>query len=76
MKKFILFLLIGVFLSGCGTTFEQRRQIYVTIYKEVKNIVHHYGPIAGQLYLEKKVQDGTISKQEKDEIISALVTDM
>ena len=70
MKKLIFLCLLGLFVAGCGTTFEERKHVYVAIYKEAKRIVLKYGPAAAQIYLNKKVEAGEITPEEQQQLMA------
>ena len=69
MKKIVLFL-STIFIMGCQTTFEQRKQVYVAIYKEARRIVQKFGPVAATVYLDKKVASGAITDKERQELLT------
>ena len=70
MKKIILFLTIGALLTGCGTNFQQRKVVYIAIYKKVAKLVRVIGPIAAEVYLDKKVAEGEITELEKEQMLA------
>lgn len=72
MKKIILILLIALFTFGCGTTFEQRKPVYVAIYKKAASIVHVVGPVAAKIYLNEKVKDGKLDQSTADHMYNSL----
>ena len=69
MKNFLLTAFV-IFLVGCGTTFQQRKEVYVKIFKKAASIVKTVGPVAAQIYLDKKVADGEITEEEKHQILT------
>ena len=70
MKKIILLSLLITFICGCGTTFEQRKEVYLAIYKESKNIVLTIGVPAAKLYLQSKVNGGEIDYDSALDILN------
>jgi len=70
MKKLLLLILITTFAMGCQTTFEQRKKVYVAVYKEAKQIIREIGPTAANIYLDKKVADGDITEEEKQQFLA------
>jgi len=71
MKKLIL-LVLCMFMCGCGTTFEQRKQVYLAIYKEAKGIIVTVGVPAAKLYLQSQVNDGQIDYEAAAEMLDEL----
>lgn len=71
MKKVLMTIVtictIGV-MSGCGTTFQERLEIYKAAYGELKTLA----PVAAKVFLAKQVADGKLTQEEADEIVAAL----
>jgi len=74
MKK--LLLLLVLLLCGCGTTFQERKEVYVSIYNKVISITKTVGPIAAEVYLDKKVSSGQITIEDKQKMLNSLNTNL
>ncbi len=69
MKKVIL-ILSTLFVFGCGTTFQERKVVYVAIYKKAAKLIRVVGPTAANVYLDKKIENGEITIEEKEQILA------
>ena len=75
MKRITLTALLAVLLMGCGTTFQERKEVYKAIYAKAKGIVIKAGPVVADQMLKKEIEKGSITEEEA-EMIKALVEDL
>jgi len=73
MKKLLMVLSV-MFIFGCGTTFQERKVVYVAIYKKAAKLIRVVGPVAANVYLDKKVSEGEITSEEKEQILAIAET--
>ena len=56
------------FLTGCGTTFQERSAVYAAIYEKAAALVIEYGPVVADAYVADRAASGAISPEQADAI--------
>jgi len=75
MKKIILLIVTTIFLYGCGTTFDQRKEVYLAIYKKTESIVLTIGIPAAKIYLQSKINSGEINYDSAVDMLNNITED-
>ncbi|MCF6174610.1 MAG: hypothetical protein L3J71_02460 [Victivallaceae bacterium] len=65
---FFLFCMFGLLITGCNTTFEQRKEVYKAAWAKIAPVVETAGKIAAEKAVDKYEADGKIDKATADQL--------